>query len=246
MKSYIAYFDFLGFKNFILNNDNEHIRKRIGHILRDIEAALGQGEYKEARLGFIADISKSKLNCLNISDTIILWANDDSFDSFLELLKVSFDFNWRVTRYHFPVRGAIVYDDLDIITHNMDTKNGGTYNVNSIFGKGLVSAHIKAENLNLAGCIVDSSTISKIEEFANWEKTLDQFATIYSVPYKEPIGVCKEYILRLFVNKTINPETFDNVERSLSEAFSGDNKEMNDRSLELLKNTVDYIRSFVK
>lgn len=67
---YLAYFDFMGFKEFIQNNDDVVLMRRMGHIFRDIEMCLGKGEYKEARNGMIlADISNSKLNCLNISDT---------------------------------------------------------------------------------------------------------------------------------------------------------------------------------
>jgi len=44
MKRFVTYFDFLGFKIFILNNDSEYIRTRIGHVLRDIEFSLGQGK----------------------------------------------------------------------------------------------------------------------------------------------------------------------------------------------------------
>jgi hypothetical protein len=209
MNCYITYFDFLGFKKFILNNDSDYIRIRVGHILRDIETALGQGEFKDVPYGIISDISKSKLNCLNISDTIILWTNDDSFDSFAELLKVSFDFNWHCVRYNFPVRGAIVYDEIDLISHFQKTDNGGTYNINSIFGKGLVNAHIKAEDLNLAGCVIDNSIIGKIKEYANFEKLLDEYAILYKVPYKENSISDSEYLLRLFVNKPLNQEVFE-------------------------------------
>jgi hypothetical protein len=49
MERFIAYFDFLGYKEFILKNDSKHLRTRAGHILRDIEISLGQGKYKEPK-----------------------------------------------------------------------------------------------------------------------------------------------------------------------------------------------------
>lgn len=244
MKSYITYFDFLGFKNFILNNDSDYIRKRVNNILRDIELSLGQGDFKNAPYGIISDISKSKLNCLNISDTIILWTNDDSFESFNELLKVSFDFNWRVTRYHFPVRGSIVYDEIDLITHYQDTVSGGTYNVNSIFGKGLVNAHLKAENLDLAGCVIDESVIIQISQFDSFKELLDKYAELYNVPYKKQVSVDAEYMLRFFDCKTINEQTFENTKKNIHSAFENDNKGMNERVSILLKNTIDFLESF--
>lgn len=82
MERFIAYFDYLGYKEFILNNDSKHLRTRAGHILRDIEASLGQGKYKEPHNGIIvADLSETRINCLNISDTVIFWTNDNSIES---------------------------------------------------------------------------------------------------------------------------------------------------------------------
>jgi len=241
MKRYLAYFDFLGFKNFILNNDSDYIKRRIGHILQDIETAIGQGEIDITDYGAVANISKSKLNCLNISDTVIFWTRDDSFESFKELLKVSFDFNWRVTCYHFPIRGAIVYDEIEIISGYHETENGGTYNVNSIYGKGLVNAHIKAENLNLASCVVDSSVIEKIHEFGKTEEIIGDLAIEYQVPYKNGEIIPPEYLLKFHINKTINQEAFENRAQGIKDAFINDNKGISERSEILLENTIDFL-----
>jgi len=241
MKKYITYFDFLGFKNFILNNDSEYIKRRIGHILQDIESAIGQGKIEITNRGAIADISKSKLNCLNISDTVIFWTNDNSLESFEDLLKVSFDFNWRTTCYNFPVRGAIVYDEIEIISGFQETENGGTYNVNSIYGKGLVNAHLKAENLNLASCVIDNSIIDKIQEFGTVDDIFGDFAMKYKVPYKNGEINNPEYLLKFYINKTINQEAFINRSAGIARAFKNDNKGMNKRVEELLENTINFL-----
>jgi len=69
---YLAYFDYLGFKEFIENNDDEVLMRRMGHIFRDIEGALGLGKYREPQNGVIlSDLSNSSVNCLNISDTVL-------------------------------------------------------------------------------------------------------------------------------------------------------------------------------
>lgn len=246
MKKFITYFDFLGFKNFILNNDSDYIKKRIGHILRDIEFAIGQGETTRTNYGVIANIENSRINCLNISDTVIFWTNDDSSESFNELLKISFDFNWRVTCYHFPVKGAIVFDEIDIISGFQKTENGGTYNVNSIYGKGLVNAHIKADNLNLAGCVIDNSIIEKIEEFGIIEEILGDYAMKHNVPYKDGVNDNPEYLLKFYINKSINKEAFKNRAQGIEDAFTGDNKGMSERSKILLDNTIEFLRLLIE
>jgi hypothetical protein len=245
MKTYIAYFDFLGYKQFILNNENEHIRRRIGHILRDLEYALGLGKHKEAQYGVIADISKSNLHCLNISDTIILWTKDDSIESLQELLDVCFIFNYREVRYNFPARGAIVYGEIDLISHFYESEQKGTYNINSVYGKGLVNAHLIAESLNLSGCIIDNSAIEKIKEFENWEVLIEKYAVLYNVPHKDDIFL-DEFIFRLYENKTINEETFKNSSNGIESTFTADTKGMSERAKELLNNTISFLKSFVE
>lgn len=240
-KRFIAYFDFLGFKNFILNNDSAYIKKRIGHILRDIELAIGQGETTSTNYGVVGNISNSKINCLNISDTVIFWTPDNSFDSFKELLKISFHFNWSVTCYHFPVRGAIVYDEIDIISGYQETEKGGSYNVNSIYGKGLVNAHIKAENLNMASCVIDNSITKKIHEFGNVEDIFGDYAVKYQVPYTNGEIINPEYVLKFYINKTINHVAFENRSKGIADAFKNDNKGMSERAEILLKNTIDFL-----
>jgi hypothetical protein len=70
MKVFIGYFDLLGYKQFVMNNTTQEVRRRLGHVLRDIESSLGRGDYRESREGLIADLKNSRIKCLNISDTV--------------------------------------------------------------------------------------------------------------------------------------------------------------------------------
>ena len=66
-EAYLAYFDFMGFKEFVYNNEDEVLMRRMGHIYRDIESSLGRGKNQKPSNGVVmADLSESKLNCLNI------------------------------------------------------------------------------------------------------------------------------------------------------------------------------------
>jgi len=119
MKRYIAYFDYLGYKDFILNNESQHLEVRAGHILRDIEMALAQGKYQEPRNGIIlSDLSKSRINCLNVSDTVIFWTHDDSIESLEELMHVAYRFNWQEILFNMPVRGVVYFDEVELIFRN--------------------------------------------------------------------------------------------------------------------------------
>ena len=212
MKRFIAYFDYLGYKDFILNNDSSHLKVRAGHILRDIEISLGQGKYQSPRNGVIvADISVSRINCLNISDTVIFWTNDDSIESLEELLLVSYEFNWREILYSFPVRGVVYCDELEMISGQQKNTVGAIYSTNLIYGKGLVNAHLKGENLNWAGSVIDKTVIDQIEGKVNIPDFLSPFAKLYKVPYKvQDQGIQEEYALN--INKGgLNETAFENT-----------------------------------
>lgn len=242
MKRCIAYFDLLGFKQFILNNDSNHTRTRLGHVLRDLETSLSRGIYKDHPKGLIADLKKSTIKCLNISDTIMLWTQDDSPESVKEFLDVCYGLNWRLNTYNFPIRGIMVYDEFEMIIGNEVSEGNGMYNVNIMYGKGLVYAHGKCENQSWAGCSIDSSLENFIVEIGQ-EDWLKEFALKYMVPYTKPVeNQSEEFALRL-VKGELNNIAFQNVKRDLTRIFEDDNKGMNERSRTILKNTLQFLEA---
>jgi hypothetical protein len=244
---YIAYFDFLGFKEFILNNTDEYeLMRRMGHIFRDIELALGQGEMQEPRNGVIlADLSKSKINALNISDTVVFWTNDTTIESLEELIKVAYEFNWKENLYNFPVRGSIIKGRIRIVNGNNKNDFGGSYGVSCLYGKGIVNAHLKAESQDWAGTVIDDSII---EMFSNEEEAfnfLKPYVIKYKVPYKEGIVQEKEeYVFRL-TKSTLNEVSYGNTKNSIERVFSQDNKSNSHPSVQRkIKNTIDFLKTF--
>lgn len=247
MKKYIAYFDFLGFKEFIDNNDLENQKRSMGHIFREIEIALGQENVKEAPQGIIADLSKSKVNAINFSDTIVFFTNDDTKDSLIEILKVAFKFNWRTNGYVFPARGALVFGEIIYVPHSEKSEFNAVYNVNSVFGKGLVDAHIKAESQNWAGTVIDESFISQINELGlNHQDIIPKYAKKYKVPYKNISFHEEEYVLN-FIEGHMDKAAFKNYSKGIERNFSEYNKSINHPSVKnKLENTVEFLKSYLK
>ena len=246
MKKFIAYFDFLGYKEFILNNDSKHLRLRARHILRDIEISLGQGKYQDPQNGVIvADLSLTRINCLNISDTVIFWTNDASIESLEELLLVAYEFNWRQIIYNFPVRGVICCDEIQMISGQQKNQAGAIYSPNLIYGHGLVKAHLKAENLNWAGSVIDKTLIEQIDGKVDVQRFLEPFAKLYHVPYKVyEQDIQEEFALN--INKGgLNETAFNNTKDSIISAFSSDNKSIDKpRVQEILTNTIAFLETF--
>lgn len=243
MKRFIAYFDYLGFKDFIEKNDLDVHIQIMNNNFRDIEDAIGQGKHRQGiNGGLIADLSQSTLNAINFSDTVVIWTNDDSTDSFIELLKVAHRFNHRTVTVFFPVRGMIVMDELESVAYSYTNKIGGTYNINSVFGKGLVKAHVQAEAQQWAGTVIGEEVIEEIRNRGvDVDEMMAPYARRYKVPYKSPFEIpYEEYALKLV--KNINDEFFKNVSEGIVRNFSQYNKDASHPSVqEKLKNTIEYL-----
>ncbi|RZJ84192.1 MAG: hypothetical protein EOO20_21560, partial [Chryseobacterium sp.] len=68
MKRFIAYFDYLGFKDFIEKNDLDFQIQIMNNNFRDIEDGIAQGKSRQGKHGgYVADLSKSTLNAINFS-----------------------------------------------------------------------------------------------------------------------------------------------------------------------------------
>lgn len=245
MNCFIAYFDYLGFKEFIENNDLDYQKRIVFNNFRDIEQALGKGKFKDTYHGVIADISDSKINCINFSDTVIFWTKDDSEESLTELLSVSHTFNWQAIVYFFPVRGSIVYGELFHVDFKQPNGGGGLYNINSVIGKGIVSAHLKANSQNWAGTVLDKSLIDELlRRGLNPDEYLSPYAKKYKVPYKNGIDLPEEFVYCI-IKGILNDDAYKNRKEGIERNFSDHNKSLDDPSaLDKLKNTIKYLNSF--
>lgn len=244
MKRFIGYFDLLGYKEFILNNTTNEVRRRLEHVLQTIESALGRGVYEDAPDGtYAADLKNSSIQCLNISDTIMFWTKDDSQASLTEFLDVCYKFNWMMNTYQFPVRGALVYEEIEIIRGAHNTLAGGMYNVNTMYGKGLINAHLKCESQMWAGTVMDKSLEDFIVSYGG-SSALTPIAIKYMVPYKTPpVDQIEEYALKL-VSSPLNDVAFNNLCRDLDDIFKRDNKGMGGTAPLKLANTLLYAEKF--
>jgi len=108
MVTYIAYFDILGFKEFIENNSEVYINQKFQHIFRESQTAVSGENYIDYKGGFAPDLSKAEINCLHISDSILFWTNGTTEEDFKKIVDVCYTFYWRCMQTIFPGRGCIV------------------------------------------------------------------------------------------------------------------------------------------
>lgn len=246
MKTFIAFFDVLGFKEFIYNNDLSEIKRLFNHLLRDSQTAISGETYIEMNPGMIVpDLNNQKVNCLHISDSIVFWTNSDTEDDFLELVNVCYSFYWRSLQATFPLRGCLTYGEIDFNPHTFETQNGVKFYNYSLIGRGLVDAYLKSDNIEYAGCLLDELAIEKVSDKIINDLIYDQKICMYKVPFKKEERY--EHVFRP-VKGDHNDVSFRNTATGIKRLFTYASKTEFDKMPESVKkklnNTIDFIGFF--
>ncbi|MEO5570673.1 MAG: hypothetical protein ABIT08_14495, partial [Bacteroidia bacterium] len=79
METFIAFFDVLGFKEFIFNNTLDIVKDKFNLLLTESETAVSSEKFVQKVSGsYEPDLTKQKVNCIHISDSIIFWTNGNT------------------------------------------------------------------------------------------------------------------------------------------------------------------------
>ena len=240
---YLTYFDLLGFKEFINNNDEQYVDSRMSQIFRDMELSLAERKTKftnSVPKMAISDLSSIKANCINISDTVLYWTNDLERESLVHLFLVSYCFNQSFNLYNFPVRGCMTKGLVNYVKGDYKSSDDFLYSVRCLYGKGVVTAHDRAESQQWAGTVIDRPVMEDLQKYL-YKETLDNYTMKYRVPYK---AECRDYDELVFkLENEINNQThLDNLKKDIISVFSKDNKSTDNPSVkEKLENTQKFL-----
>lgn len=244
MQTFIAFFDVLGFKEFIYNNEFDEVRRLFGHLLRDTQYAVAGEKALMARTGLaVPDLSQQRINCLHISDSIVFWTNTNSEEDFRELMQVCYTFYWRSLQTSFPIRGCVVYGEIDFNPYTINNKSGATFYNYSLIGKGLVEAYLKAESIEYAGCYLDQSVIDMVDDKVITKLIYDQKLCYYKVPFKN--GDSYEHVFRP-VRGDHNDVSFRNSAKGVKRLFTHHTRAttLPDSVKRKMNNTIDFLNYF--
>jgi len=246
METFIAFFDVLGFKEFINNNELEEVKRLFEFLLRDTQTAVAGEEYIQLNSGLvIPDLKQQKVNCLHISDSIVFWTNSNTEKDFEELVNVCYSFYWRSLQTTFPVRGCLVYGEIDFRPFTIENANGITFYNYSLIGKGLVDAYLKAESIEYAGCLLDSSAIKQVDDKLINKLIYDQKICMYKVPFKT--GESYEHVFRP-IKGDHNDVSFRNTAEQIKSLFTyaskADVNNLSENVKKKMNNTIDFISFF--
>lgn len=245
MKTFLAFFDVLGFKEFIYNNEMEYSQQMFSHLLRDSQTAVSGEKYIKANSGMIIpDLKNQKINCLHVSDSIVFWSNSDTKEDFLEIVKVCYAFYWRSLQTTFPLRGCLIHGEIDFQPFTIKNENQSTFHNYSLFGKGLIEGYLKAESINYAGCYIDESAIQKVNNKIINALIYDQKICLYKVPFRDG-AFSYEHVFRPIKGEH-NDVSFRNSANGIKRLFTDhmNGKLISDSVKLKMNNTIDFIEYF--
>lgn len=244
-KKFIAYFDLLGFKQFILKNTIEEQQNALDSVFHILRFCRSNGNVQLTKNGVDPNESLAKINCLNFSDTFVFWTNDESVESLIDLLKVVEPFNSLMIRKVFPVRGTLTYGEIFHAIYNEISKSDSLLNINSVYGKGIIEAHFKTDEQNWAGTVIDDTIITELmNREIDVNIFLKPYAKKYKVPYKKNVQNKEEFVLCI-VEEKINEEYFKNCKESIERNFANYKKCVTHTNVRVkLGNTLNFLESF--
>jgi|GEM_PF-1648364 len=213
-KRAVAFLDILGFKNMIENLSIDEIALKYETMIKLISSF-------ETNFSKEKSVFEYKPLCKRFifSDSIILIANDDTTDSFIDFV----GYARRILQFsianQMPIRGAISYGDIYI-----------NEKINVFLGKALTDAYELEGKQEWIGIILNESIEERYSElFTNREKSIifDEILYKYNVPFKDGsfnsyrvINWRVNYIVKngtksLLINKENNPDVEKKIQNTL-------------------------------
>ena len=231
-KVFIAYFDILGFKNYVMNHDLNELVKMMDNFVRDSQSSTTDRN-KFSSHGCESDMSTSKVNAMHISDSLIYWTHGNSIEDFENILDASRKLFMITNTTRVPLRGCITYGEL-YFTPDIISENSNKFYQFSMYGKSIVNAYTKAESLKIVGCVIDDYVnrhfINDLGICNGLEEYFKTGKIVYrSIPQKEENGVSvkPEIVIKPFRhNEALSELDFYNKCTDLKTAFCimSDNK----------------------
>lgn len=240
-KVYLAYFDILGFKNIVKNKSREDFEKFINNVYVATQSALSEKRCKgDDECTYITDMRDARVNCLHISDSILLWTNNDSCDDLHEIIMACRRLIVNKSVINHLLRGCLTYGHVEYDFFDIRQTHSTFFNY-SIAGNAVVDAYEIAERLLMTGCAVTKPLYKQVLKCSKDLKLI----TNRNIQTRK--GIEKLYMIAPF-NK-YNKQLIDNTINNLKGAFKTPLKNKEDslpKDVELkLNNTIDFYRSFL-
>lgn len=166
-KKYVGFLDILGFSDLVTNNSEEKLIQIYEELLAPIvETGLSLPESPRP--------SNFKINSLVISDSIVLWTDDSTEESFFKIITVMGMILFAGIATGIPLRGSITAGSLTRLSNKYESNTNNV--TETVLGKGLVDAYLLEKTQQWSGCIISKSALEEFKSECDWyESSLNNY-----------------------------------------------------------------------
>jgi hypothetical protein len=196
---YVAFLDILGFKRILTVHSHEHLTSVYQQFSETILHGLSNGKYvlsKDGETECIGpDIRQATVNSLLVSDSILIWTDDNSAESFGNIVKAVRSLLAFSMIDGIPLRGAISIGPLSSVLNQWPTQ---TQNFQlSLFGKAIVDAAEIEKKQEWSGCEISKAAIEfyKSKCFDGESLIETKLVLSYPVPRKNETTEIDGYVI---------------------------------------------------
>lgn len=253
---FVAFLDILGFSNFIRENSHAGVitayqaifRSLIDFTLAEVAEQISEKSLWLKSMGDPENIDDLEpkldnvtINCVTMSDSIILSTSGCDFKDFLVLIATVRNLMARTLYFGFPLRGAIAQG---MLTLDGDVPSAGSNITHyQMLGLPIVEAANLEKQQNWSGCAIHRSVVDKVG--INIARLDPVMVTFYDVPIKEDFDNPSKPLAKLMpvVNWVYGIEDKDKSkvdEKSIRAAFAAYGKGMSANVEAMVCNTIKF------
>ena len=171
---YVSFLDILGFGSLIETRKLEEVMGRLNHVLSMVLPMVkGLGKVPNDTRQFHVGLTVEKLTVFSFSDTFVLYSEDDSPDSFFQIVAGSKLFCSYLISMGLPVRGALTLGEAECIP-----------NTQHLVGKAIVRAARLEKMQEWFGVLIDPQIMNAQQRQILDTPLLKPLTVNYTVPVK--------------------------------------------------------------
>lgn len=171
---FVAYFDILGFKNMVLELDNEEIGKKLTLLMKELNKRI---EAKDLLNVFKnRGLKENQTKQVVFSDSIFIFSHGSTW---LDLFKIVYDsfYIWiNSINNQTPLKGCISFGKINV-----------DFNKSIFYGKPIINSYLLHEEMKMIGVMLDNSVESFFESLNPENQELKFYKTVttdYFAPFR--------------------------------------------------------------
>jgi hypothetical protein len=242
-RKYVMFLDILGFSQLVSNNTPDQLKQIYNseiHQTAGMCTLLSASIFKSAHdfkilakeTGELSDVHQTSINFHVLSDSLIAWTNDTTFESLKNICQYAATYLSMTLSLGLPHRGAISVGDIQLIELPL---NGSLQS--NVVGSGIVNAHNLEVGQEWMGCVVDQDCLKELSKEEIHELFRGDPVVLQCKP---PFKETAKHRSNLAVNWTLFDTPLKNDREFFEEQFSRHNKGSSDSSNIKIQNTYEF------